>query len=447
MFQWSHKRLFFIRVLGCALLCTLPRLSAGPLQLNSTAFDTSLFNVSNFATDLSGPLAIIPLGGDSIGIASYGSGIQAFSGIGAGTASGPGTTVFGVNGAYTGLIKAGNYFIAGNSGEFINNTVGPSITFLQPGATPTSALTAAGSLEFSFPSNWEHSQMGIAERPTPGRPGFYDVVFNVGSEYDHQASTDAVRLSGLSNASINGDSLYEFTVDLTGAQPIVSDLKQIATGTRNVIGMGFQPGTGDFYFVDNAIDGTGPFGDEPPQTDEINVISANDLGVGAPINFGYPNCYIQYRTGAQVGSGCVLPFFAIQPIANGTSLGSESEGPAQLAFAPAGFPAGFNNGLFVGFSGKGCCRTGAENEENAVGYFDFTSGTYLHFSENSQNGVYQPIGIMATDTQLFISDTGSGIVYEITASAPEPGTLVLIGVGLVVLLRRIRCVSEEPRPN
>jgi hypothetical protein len=437
-FQMGHKTSFFIRVLGFAILCTLPCLAGGPLQLNSGALDTSLFNVSDFATDLNGPLAIIPLGGDTVGIASYFGGIQAFSGISSGVATDTGTTVFGVNGAYTGLIKAGGYYIAGNSGEFINNTVGPSITFLQPGSTPTSTLTAAGSLQFSFPSNWEHSQMGIAARPTPGQPGFYDVVFNVGSEYDNQASTDPVQLSGLSNTSIKGDSLYEFTVDLTGSQPTVANLRQIATGIRNVIGMGFQPGTGDFYFADNAIDGTGPFGDEPPQTEEINVISANNLGVGPPVNFGYPNCYIQYRTGAQVGSGCVLPFFAIQPIRNGTLLGSESEGPAQLAFAPADFPVGFNNGIFIGFSGKGCCTTGAANEENAVGYYDFTTGTYIHFSENSQDGVYQPIGIMATDTQLFISDTGSGIVYEITASTPEPGTLTLIGAGLAVLVRRRR---------
>ncbi|HEY4087270.1 MAG TPA: hypothetical protein VGM43_15095 [Bryobacteraceae bacterium] len=351
-----------------------------------------------------------------MGIASF-AGIQAYTGFSTGQAVGP-TTIFSTPGAYTGLIKAGNYYIAGNSGTGAGDQ---AIIFLLPGATPTSPLTNAGSLNFAFPSIWEHSQMGIAARPTPGgEPGSYDVIFNVGSEYDHQLSTDPVPVSGVTTATLQGDSLYELTVNLGGSQPVVTGLKQIATGIRNVIGMGFQPGTGDFYFADNAIDGPGPTGDEPPQAEEINRIAAADVGVGPVVNFGYPTCYIQYRTGVQVGSGCVLPFFAIQPIPNGTELGSESEGVTQLAFAPANFPAGFNNGIFLGFDGKGG-STGPTNEENAVGYYDFPTGKYIHFSENSQNGVYEPIGILTTPTQLMISDFGAGIVYEVTgASTPPP---------------------------
>ena len=417
-------------ILPCVFVAALP-VFGDSLQLNSAAFDTSLFNVSVFASGLPGPISTIPLGEDTLGIASYGSGIEAYVGLLAGIPTGPPTTVFAAQGAYTGLVQAGSYYVAGNFGTYISGPPAPSITFLKPGATATSPLTDAGSLQFAFPENWEHSQMGVAARPTPGQPGSYDVIFNVGSEFDHQVSSDPVQVSGLTTATLHGDSLYELTVNLNGAQPVATGLKQIATGIRNVIGMGFQPGTGDFYFADNAIDGTGPGGDEPPQAEEINRIGASDLGVGAPVNFGYPDCYIQYRTGAQVGSGCVQPVFAIQPVFNGTPLGSESEGVTQLAFAPANFPAGFNNGIFLGFSGKGFA-TGAANEENAVGYYDFTTETYIHFSENSQNGVYQPIGIMTTLNQLFISDFGSGKVYEVTAvnTTPEPGTLALLAIGL-----------------
>jgi glucose/arabinose dehydrogenase len=256
-------------------------------------------------------------------------------------------------GAHTGLVQAGGYYVDANTGDFITGTAGHIISILQPGGTPDSPLIPVGALQLTFPDGWEHNQLGIAARPTPGQPGSYDLVFNVGSEFDHELSTDKVQLSGLASATLDGDSLYSVTLNLSAAKPVASDVRKIATGIRNVIGMGFQPGTGDFYFADNAIDGTGPDGDEPPQAEEINVIAAARLGAGAPLDFGYPGCYTEYRTGNLIGDGCVRPFFAIQPLPNGTLLGSESEGVAQLAFAPADFPPGFNNGIFLGFSGQG----------------------------------------------------------------------------------------------
>src|SRR3569833_2655563 len=149
---------------------------ADPLQLNSQAVNTSLFKVNEFVTGLQGPLSTILLGPDTLGIASF-AGIQAYSGLTTGQAGGP-TTIFSTPGAYTGLIKAGNYYIAGNSGTGNGDQ---AIIFLLPGSTPPSPLTNAGSLQFAFPSAWEHSQMGVAARPTPGQPGSYDVIFYVGS--------------------------------------------------------------------------------------------------------------------------------------------------------------------------------------------------------------------------------------------------------------------------
>ena len=399
---------------------------AGPLLLNSSAFDTSKFTVIEYAI-ASLPLSMLNLGDGSVAI-SNASGIQRFTGPG----SAP-TTLLAGGGASTGLVSAGNYLVRGDSQA-------GTISILKPGATPADPLTNVGSLQFSFAAGWWHYSMGIATRPTPGSPGSYDLVFNVGSQSNADLPVNTVGLTGLTNATLDGDSLYMVTVDLTHPAPIASNLRKVATGIRNVVGMGFQSGTGDLYFLDNAIDGPPPTGEEPPQADEINRILAAQLGVGAPLDFGYPTCYIGYRTGNPVGSGCIQPFFAIQPIANGTALGSESEGATQFSFAPKNFPAGFNNGMFIGFYGTG--STGASNDENAVGYYDFTSGKYIHFVENSQNGVYSPIGMMSTDNALYIADFGGGYVYQITAT-PEPLSMGMVFTGLLALaLARSRTAAK-----
>ena len=242
-------------------------------------------------------------------------------------------------------------------------------------------------------------------------------------------------LTGLAAATLSGDSLYSVTINENGATPTASNVHQIATGIRNVAGMQFDA-AGNFYFADNAIDGTGPFGDEPPQADELNRILAADFGLDQ--NFGYPTCYIGYRTGDQVGSGCVDPVVAFQPIPNGTLLGSESEGPVEIAFSPSSFPAGFNNGIFITFAGKGVI--GPANEENAIVYYDFGTGQYIHFSENSQSDVGALLGALSTPDGLFITDASTGTVYEITSAAtPEPASLGLCAAALIAgwkLLRR-----------
>ncbi len=398
------------------VLISCPAL-AGPLLLNSSAFDTSRFTVTEYAVS-SFPVSMLNLGDGSVAIGTQ-AGILRYTAPGAS----PTTLLAGV-GVTTGLVQAGGFIIQADSNA-------NAISILKQGATPSDPVSNVGSLQFGFVNGWIHSQMGIAARPTPGLAGSFDIVFNVGSQNNSSLSTDKVGVTGLSTSLLDGDSLYMVTVDLTHPAPIASNLKKVATGIRNVIGMGFQSQTGDFYFLDNAIDGPGAFGDEPPQAEEVNRIPAAQLGVGAPLNFGYPTCYVGYRTGSAVGSGCVQPFFAVQPLPNGTALGSESEGPAQFAFAPKNFPIGFDNGMFIGFAGKG--TTGASNEENGVGYLDFPSGNFIHFVENSQNGVYSPIGMMSTDNALYIADFGGGFVYQVTATAPEPMSSAMLAVGLLAL--------------
>ena len=399
--------------------------AAGTLQLNSAAFDTSQFRVTEFRTEVPNPVGMTILPDGSFGVGAYYPGIIRYTDWNHdGFADGPGERMNLSGGPKTGLLAAGGYYIEGNSGDYYNNGK-PEISILKPGSDVTAMdnMAIAGKLQFDYPDGWYHNQVGIATRPRAGQPGSYDLVFNVGSQWDHEASTQPVQLSGLISGTLDGDSLYAVTLNLSGGQPSASNLRKIASGIRNVIGMGFQPGTGDFYFADNAINGTGPDADEPPQAEELNRILAADFDSGAVPNFGYPNCYIGYRTGLAIdtgGTGCVQPFYALQPIANGTVLGSESEGAAQISFAPANFPAAFSNGIFIGFSGKG--TTGADNEENAVGFYDFNTSTYLHFVENSQDGVAMPIGLLATNDSLFIADYGTGTIYQVTAAAPEPGT-------------------------
>ncbi len=421
-----------MRILRAAFLTSLGLPCFGSLVLKSPSVDTSQFVVTQFVTGLSTPLSTLALSDGSVAITTS-AGIFRYTDTDHdGIADGPGVPLFTTDtGPHTGLIRAGSDYIDGNTGDHM-------ITILQPGATPASPLTSLGALQLTFPDDWEHNQIGIAARPTPNQAGFYDLVFNIGSRFDHDLSTGKVTLGGgLASGTLDGDSLYVITLDLNGPLPVASNLHKVASGIRNVIGMGFSA-TGDFYFADNAIDGTGPGGDEPPQAEELNRIAAADLA-GSAQNFGYPDCYIQYRSGTQIGSGCVLPLLTFQPIPNGTALGSESEGVTQLAFAPANFPNGFNNGIFLGFAGK-FFLTGTDNEENAVVYYDFATGNYLHFSENSQDGVYMPIGVMTTADSLFISDYGSGIVYEVRAAVPEPQSLGLITLGLAALA----CGARRP---
>jgi len=385
------------------------------LALNSAALDPSLFRVTTFAEGLGYVLSIQPLGDGSLAVLSsptFGgpSSILRFTEQG-----GPGTPIYSPpTGPLTNLIRMGDYYVLGNFG---NQTV----TFLKPAANPAAPMTAVADFRLVYLPGWLHNSLGLAARPAPGLPGFFDLVFNVGSQVNDQPTTAKVGLeggligmTGLAQTQLDADSLYAMRIDAR-AVPAFTQLTRIVSGIRNVDGMGFQPITGDFYFADNAMDGPGADGDEPPEADELNRIAAGEFG--QLINFGFPTCYIQYRTGVEIGSGCRQPVKTFQPIP--FPLGFESEGPAEIAFAPPAFPAGFNHGIYVGFAGK--FTVGAANEENAVVFHNFSTGENLHFSESGQAGVGLPIGVLSTHDALFISDFLTGKIYKITAAQPQPG--------------------------
>src|SRR5262245_54128980 len=149
------------------------------------------FRVTTFASGLNYPHGMIPLADGSLlvavsspvsGSASYfnstGQLLRLVDADGNGVADGPGTVLFdGLPSTLTALHQAGPYILATSSGTGVER-----ITFLHTGATPASPLTLAGSLNFTFPPDWDHTTYALAVRPTPGQPGAYDVFFNVGSQ-------------------------------------------------------------------------------------------------------------------------------------------------------------------------------------------------------------------------------------------------------------------------
>ena len=135
--------------------------------------------------------------------------------------------------------------------------------------------------------------------------------------------------------------------------------------------------------------------------------------------------HIEYRTGTRVGGGALQPQIAFQPLPSPN--GSESEGPNEISFAPAHFPPGLNQGVFVGFHGQ-FNSTGLVNEENPLVYADPGTGTYFHFLSNDEPTIGHPDGLLATADSLFVADLangnlfgppyGAGTVYQIRAYAP-----------------------------
>jgi uncharacterized repeat protein (TIGR01451 family) len=413
----------FIMVLRGLFLIAFLSVSSVAQILNLNALDPSLFRVTTFASGLPFPDSIQVLSDGSVtilnsrGFGQQPSSILRFTDVNqTGVADGPGTALYtSPVGPLTGFIPIGKYYALGNYGDH-------TIKLLQPGAAPAAAMTAVASLQFNYPVNWEHDQIGMAARPVPGSPGSYDLAFNLGAEGNNTASTRVVGLTGTGfsvfpSASLTADSLYAITIDETGAQPAASNLRAIATGIRNSFGMAFQPGTGDFYFGDNAMD-TPLTNGEPPQADELNIIAAALFGNGSPPNFGFPTCYIQYVTGTPIGGPCVQPLVTFQPIPD-TYTGAETEGATEIAFAPPNFPSGFNNGIFIGFNGEG---TGIPTDEAGLVYYDFSSGKYLHFIESNNPAIGNIIGVGASSNALFVSDFSKGIVYEI-APNPNPPAL------------------------
>jgi glucose/arabinose dehydrogenase len=297
------------------------------------------------------------------------------------------------------------------------------ISILRMGATPSSAYTLLGSLNFSFPAGWEHTTYAVAVADVAGSTGSKDLYFNIGSQQNFGNSTTTVGLSGMATGTLNGDSIYRVRVTDFGGVPAISNLQQIASGLRNAAGMFVSTADGSLYIGENGIDTPGNLA-VSFSADELNRITAANLG-GAVDNFGFPTTYIEYGTGNQVGNTGLPPLTTFQPLG-----GSKSEGIVEIVPAPAGFPVGMNNGVFATFHGD-ALKAGIANAENPLVYYDLGRNASLDFISNDDPIVGHPQGVLSTTDSLFFSDlssdggytkAGTGVIYQIKAlPAPTPG--------------------------
>ncbi len=422
------------------------------------ALDPSIadqFEITTFASGLNFPTSMQELGDGSIIVATNDSASGNFfattgtllrfvDGNKDGVADGPGQVLAsGLTGNITSIRQAGDLVFA-TSARGGNER----ITVLRSGASPSDVLTTVGTVELDFPAGWEHISYALAVRDSPTTPGSQEVFFNVGSQFNFDPTVSTLTASGLISGTINGDSIYRFTVTDGGAgAPALSGLEQIATGLRNAAGIAFDPLTGDLVFQDNGIDTPGNR-NEPLSADELNRIVLGDIG-GAVEDFGFPGEFIPYRTGGQGTPGSNNPLVAFQPLGDPLT-GLEAEGAVEIAFAPDSFESILGGrGIFVGFHGK-FSLGGVQNEENPLAFYNMDTDSYFHFIRGQQAGMGHLDGLLATSDSLFVSDLSSigaltgaanrGVIYRIRPVAiPEPGSLVMTGAALLGLLTsRIR---------
>ncbi len=326
-------------------------------------------------------------------------------------------------GALTSVRIAGNLaFTTGQS---------RTISIYRLGATPTDPLSLAGEMDITYSGSWLHPHSALAARLTPGG-NTVDLFFQLGSSENFAVTTRTLNLTstfGLSEELV-GDAVYRVQLSDDGTTLSASSFDLIALGLRNATGFDFHPETEDLYIADNGIDGLAD-ANEPHSADELNVFSASDLGVNV-IDYGFPSTYEAYRTGEQVGSTGVLPIVAFQPLPDPLT-GSESEGPNDIAFAPAGFPEGLNNGVFVTFHGK-FVLGGLENEENPLVFVDLDDNSYFHIIPNTLPDVGHLDGLLATEDALYVADispdggfgnstSDTGVIYKIQAKSIDPTSI------------------------
>ena len=324
------------------------------------------------------------------------------------------------------------------------------IAFLKIGATPTSPLTLENTLSFSYAiPNWEHTTFELAVRPSLTAANKYDVLFNIGSEFngvtkDNQGhivpepTTGKVGWSGIiNNSGEPGDAIYDMTLTDNQGVPSVSGVSQVATGLRNAASMVFDPVTGDLIIADNGIDGI-PDANEAWSADTLERIPAAMVG-NTIVNFGFP--YTYYRTTDTPGGQSTLvnpnpnvptPLYHFDPLVdtNLPTTGSESEGAAGIALAPKNFPGPLSNGVFVGFHGL-FNTGGTTNEENPVVFASFSSQHYFDFLSNDLPNIGHIDGATSTDSTLYLSDISSngdvfgsggsmGMIYAISSIYKPP---------------------------
>lgn len=433
------KTCYWLKLLRLKTVCCLVALvtqsawlqiaQANPFSIQGPGVSAPDFRITIFATNLSYPLGMAQLSDGSL-LVAVSQGANFGSSIGQiirltdtnlnGIADGPAAVLYtGLPGGQTSLRMFGKLVFVTGQG------VGKPISVLRAGTTPSSPLTLVGAINVNYPSGgWYHPHSALGVRPTPGKSGSCDLFFQLGSDQNFAKTTRTATISSAqitgASGTLEGESIYMLTLTDNGTSVTATNLIRVAKGLRNSAGFAFHPITGDLYFEDNGIDGLVDV-NEPLSADELNWIPAAQVGNGTVPDFGFPTNYTTYRSGTLVGGGGVQPLVTFQPLPD-PFTGSESEGPNDIAFAPPGFPAGLNNGIFVGFHGK-YSLAGITNEENPLVYVDLITTSYFQFIGNNEPSIGHLDGLLPTRDSLFVADltstgnTGSGgntgVIYQL----------------------------------
>lgn len=451
-------------ILASLLVVPVPAAIGQPFQVGGhPGVDPDAFEVTTFAAGLDFPfgLAVLQDGSLLVGINPPPPGGSYFSAMGRlvrfadttgdGVADGAGSVLYtGLPGFTTSVRLAGDLVFVATGAPNPRN-----IFVLRQGATLASPLSLEGSLSLTYPALWSHSAINLGVREAPGQPRVYELYFNLGSKENNVASSELIAVGGLVSGSAQPDSLYRVIVDDTGPALSAFGLEQIAGGLRNAFGTAFEPSTGDLVIQDNGIDGLIDE-NEPLSADELNRIPAASIG-GAPEDFGFPDRYVEYRTGALIGSGGIDPLVAFQPIP--MPNGSESEGAVDVVFAPPQFPPGLRDGVFVGFHGK-FSSAGLANEENPLVFAGLDPVEHFHFVSNDEPGIGHLDTLATSADALYVADltsasgfssAGSGAIYRIRALPGVPAltsgalALLALSVALAAVPFLARIDTRRPR--
>jgi glucose/arabinose dehydrogenase len=189
------------------------------------------------------------------------------------------------------------------------------------------------------------------------------------------------------------------------ANPDGSDLRTIATGLRNPVGLAFQPGTDRLWATVNERDNQG--NEIPP--DMVTIVTQ-----GA--NYGWPNCLPPDAKPQEAGADCsniTPPTIGIQ--AHSAPLG--------LAFLSGkGIPADLNGDLVVAQHGSWNRQPPAApklllidfKDGDPVGAHDFVTG----WQDAGGQRWGRPAGVVvAPDGSLIVSDDTAGLLYRIQRAA------------------------------
>ena len=401
-----------------------------PFSIQGPGINPADFRLTKFATGIGYPVGMVELDDGSILVAET-DGSSFFTSNRTGRIlrfvdadqdgeadDDDGDVVFdGLVGGLSALRRAGDLLVCTGQSR-------PPITILRLGDNPSDPLTQVGEMTLNYPpGGWLHPHSALGVRQTPGETDRWDIVFQLGSDTNFAITNRTVGLTsdiGISG-TLNGDAVHMVTIHDTGSAVVGESLVQLATGLRNAAGFAFHSDTGDLYIQDNGIDGL-QNANEPHSADELNVIPAADIG-GDIEHFGFPGSFERYRTQEVVG-GDTLPLFAFHPLPD-PQTGQEGEGPNDIVFAPSGFPAPLNQGIFVTMHGK-FGLGGLANEENPLIFANLETGDYFHFVGVNEPGVGHLDGLLATNDSIFIADIsptggfgnagGTGVIYQLQSS-------------------------------